>query len=321
MIIKDIVQLSSDSNSSHIIIKYVNVIKYPKNCEMFDSVFNNFIPLCKDKHGCCVIQKCIEAGINEQKEKLFSLSNQYCSQLISDQFGNYVIQYVVGLNNEIINKNIVKVIIDDLIKLCKEKYASNVIEKFLFIKSLESQEVIQCIINQEKNLHELIIDQYGNYIIQRILSIVSPEIRLNLITFIVSWYEEIKNLSFGNRLITKLNERYPEFTSMIQKIHGINQNNINVNNKFKNNNPIGNINFFQTNNYMISNNKFIDTNNIYQHNLYNSFYKFNYPKINNQENFGENNSSINFNYQQIQYQYMMMNYIYNLNNKYDSNKN
>ena len=321
MIIKSIVQLSSDSNSCHIIIKYVNVIKYPKNCEMFNSVFNNFIPLCKDKHGCCVIQKCIEAGINEQKEKLYTLSNKYCNQLISDQFGNYVIQYVVGLNNEIINKNIVKVIMDDLIKLCKEKYASNVIEKFLFVKSFESKEVIQSIINHENNLHELIIDQYGNYIIQRILSIVSPEIRLNLITSIISWYEEIKNLSFGNRLITKLNERYPEFTSMIKNIYGINQNN-NFNNKFKTSTPIGNVNFIQMNNYMVSNNNSIDTNNNHQKNLYNiNLYKFNNPRINNHENFGENNSSLNYNFQQIQYQYMMMNYLYNLNNKYYSNKN
>ena len=318
MIIKNIVQLSSDSNSSHIIIKYVNVIKYPKNCEMFDSVFNNFIPLCKDKHGCCVIQKCIEAGINEQKEKLFSLSNKYCSQLISDQFGNYVIQYVVGLNNENINKNIVKVIMNDLIKLCKEKYASNVIEKFLFFKSLESKEVIKSIINEEKNLHELIIDQYGNYIIQRILSIVSPEIRLNLMSFIASWYDEIKNLSFGNRLITKLNERYTEFTSLIQNIYGINKNNINVNNKFKNNNSIGNKNLIQMNHY----NNYIGINNNFYNNLYKSnIYKNNNPRINNQEKFGDNNSSFNYNFQQFQYQYLMMNYLYNLNNTYNSNKN
>ena len=329
LIISNIVSLSSDSNSSHIIIKYVNVVKYPKNLEMFESVYNNFIPLCKDKHGCCVIQKCIEAGITEQKEKLFNLCNQYCSLLISDQFGNYVIQYVVGLNTEIINKNIVKVIMDDLIKLCKEKYASNVIEKFLSIKSSESKEVIKNIINQEKNLHELIIDQYGNYIVQRILSIVTPDVRLNLINFIISWYEEIKSLSFGNRLITKLNERYPEFTSMINNVYGqnISPNNNNSNgNKFKNcnnsNNKIGNVNFIQMNNYMISNNNnnFIGVNNNYPNQFFNNnLYRYNPNGINN--NYGENNSPLNFNqFQPIQYQMMMMNYMNNVNNQFYSNK-
>ena len=142
LIIANIIQLSSDSNSSHIIIKYVNVIKYPYNIPLFDSVCVNFLPLCKDKHGCCVIQKCIEAGNESQKEKLFSLSNSHCEELISDQFGNYVIQYVVLLNTDIINKYVVNVIMNNLLILCKEKYASNVIEKFLYNKSSYSKIVI-----------------------------------------------------------------------------------------------------------------------------------------------------------------------------------
>ena len=328
LIISNIVSLSSDSNSSHIIIKYVNVIKHPKNVEMFESVYNNFIPLCKDKHGCCVIQKCIEAGIKEQKEILFNLSNQYCRQLISDQFGNYVIQYVVGLHNNIINKNIVIVIMEDLIHLCKEKYASNVIEKFIFIKSSESKEVIQSIINHENNLHQLIINQYGNYIVQRILSIVTPDVRMNLLRFIVSWYEEIKNLSFGNRLITKLNERYPEFNSMINNIYGQNysSNHNNNCNKFKNNNNIGNVNIIQMNNFLISNNNnknYIGINNNCQNQFFNNnnLNRYNYG-LNNIGNYGENNSPLNFNqFQQMQYQMMMMNYMNNVNNHFYSNKN
>ena len=328
LIISNIVSLSSDSNSSHIIIKYVNVVKYPKNLEMFESVYNNFIPLCKDKHGCCVIQKCIEAGITEQKEKLFNLCNQYCSLLISDQFGNYVIQYVVGLNNNIINKNIVIVIMEDLIHLCKEKYASNVIEKFIFIKSSESKEVIQSIINHENNLHQLIIDQYGNYIVQRILSIVTPNVRLDLLRLIVSWYEEIKNLSFGNRLITKLNERYPEFNSMINNIYGQNysSNHNNNCNKFKNNNNIGNVNIIQMNNFLISNNNnknYIGINNNCQNQFFNNnnLNRYNYG-LNNIGNYGENNSPLTFNqFQQMQYQMMMMNYMNNVNNHFYSNKN
>ena len=328
LIISNIVSLSSDSNSSHIIIKYVNVIKHPKNVEMFESVYNNFIPLCKDKHGCCVIQKCIEAGIKEQKEKLFNLSNQYCRQLISDQFGNYVIQYVVGLNNNIINKNIVIVIMEDLIHLCKEKYASNVIEKFIFIKSSESKEVIQSIINHENNLHQLIIDQYGNYIVQRILSIVTPNVRLDLLRLIVSWYEEIKNLSFGNRLITKLNERYPEFNSMINNIYGQNysSNHNNNCNKFKNNNNIGNVNIIQMNNFLISNNNnngYIGINNNCQNQFFNNniLNRYNYG-LNNRGNYEENNFPLNFNqFQQMQYQMMMMNYMNNVNNHFYSNKN
>ena len=109
-ITNNILELSSNNNSSHIIIKYVNEIRYPKNVKLFEEVYKNFIPLCKDKHGCCVIQKCIDLGSQEQKNKLLELSNLNCENLISDQFGNYVIQFVLGLNLPIINSKVYEIL-------------------------------------------------------------------------------------------------------------------------------------------------------------------------------------------------------------------
>ena len=43
-IVKDVVLLSSDSNSSHIVIKFVLQIKYPLNKEVYESVNVNFMP-------------------------------------------------------------------------------------------------------------------------------------------------------------------------------------------------------------------------------------------------------------------------------------
>ena len=257
-ITKNIVELSSNNNSSHIIIKYVNEIRYPRNIQLFNEVYKNFIPLCKDKHGCCVIQKCIDLGSPEQKNKLLELSNLNCSGLISDQFGNYVIQFVVGLNTKIVNQKVYQVLKNNLCLLCKEKYASNVIEKFLANKSEESQEIINILLKDEKMLHELIIDQFGNYIIQRILVLVEGENRSLLITYIVQWYPEIKALPFGPRLISKLHERYQEFTLLVTQNYGwdttqeiasylhlngpkFNNNNINKNN-YNNNININNFN-------------------------------------------------------------------------------
>jgi hypothetical protein len=273
------VVLSSNNNSSHIIIKYVNEIRYPKNIQLFNEVYRNYIPLCKDKHGCCVIQKCIDFGNQEQKNKLLELSNANCESLISDQFGNYVIQFVVSLNIKIVNQKVFQVLKNNLCSLCKEKYASNVIEKFLANKSEESFEIINTLLKDEKILHELIIDQFGNYIIQRILMLVEGESRSLLIHYIVQWYPEIKSLPFGPRLISKLHERYQEFTLLITQNYGwdttqetvsylhlnpskfnnnnniFNKNNLNNNNK----NISGPINIFE-NNYM-NNNGFIRTNN------------------------------------------------------------
>ena len=221
-ITSNIVALCSNSNSSHIIIKYVNEIKSPKNEQLFSEVYKNFIPLCKNKHGCCVIQKCLESGDDNQKNKLLELSNINCENLINDQFGNYVIQFILNLNIKLINSKVFQILSKDnnLISLCKEKYASNVIEKFLINKCQESIDIINTLLKNEKYLHELIKDPFGNYIIQRILILIEGEDRSNLIHHIVNWYPEIKTLSFGPRLISKLHERFQEFTVLVTQKYG-----------------------------------------------------------------------------------------------------
>jgi hypothetical protein len=69
-----------------------------------------------------------------------------------------------------------------------------------------------------------------------------------------------------------------------------------------------------------NNNNFIGVNNNYPNQFFkNNLYMYNPNGINN--NYGENNSLLNFNqFQPIQYQMMMMNYMNNINNPFYSNK-
>ncbi len=264
IIINNIHYIFKDNNSCHIIIKFVNVIPYPANDNMYNEIYKYFIMLCKDKHGCCVIQKCFENGINQQKLNLFSLSNKYCEELINDQFGNYVIQYVVGCNVDIVNKTLLNLIMNNLLSLCTEKYASNVLEKFIYFNSPESRIFLNKIISDNNILFQIITNQYGNYIIQRIINIIDRETRIKVLKTILYWVDDIKKLSFGPRLLSKLCERYKEFNILINNIYGkeiniyteinknYNYNNIMNNNPSMTNSNFENLNIFLMNNYLIS---------------------------------------------------------------------
>jgi hypothetical protein len=59
-----------DQNASHIIIKYVNMLQYPKNNFIIQFLLENSFDLATKKHSCCVLQKCIEYS-NEQQKKDF----------------------------------------------------------------------------------------------------------------------------------------------------------------------------------------------------------------------------------------------------------
>ena len=215
-----------------------------------------------------------------------------------------VIQFVIGLNIKIINSQVLEILKKDLIHLCKEKYASNVIEKFLVNKSQESMEIINILLKNENYLHELIIDPFGNYIIQRILSLIEGENRYNLIQYIVKNYQEIRSLSFGPRLISKLHERFKDFTLLVQQnygwettkeflslIHNNNQSNIKNNLMMNNNNGINGM-------YYMNNMNMINTLN----NLNNRIPNYN----NNFMNFQNRNNVGNINFIQMN-NYMMTN--------------
>ena len=51
--------------------------------------------------------------------------------------------------------------------------------------------------------------------------IVVGEERLKIVKLVVEWFEEIKALSFGERLIAKLSERYQEFNVLVRQKYGI----------------------------------------------------------------------------------------------------
>ncbi len=52
---------------------------------------------------------------------------------MTDQFGNYVIQFVISLKDQILINRIINSFKNNIEYLSKQKFASNVIEKVLFI--------------------------------------------------------------------------------------------------------------------------------------------------------------------------------------------
>lgn len=152
-----------DPNANHILLKFVTVIPFPQNQFIYDAICNNIVTVSSQKHSCCALQKCIDAGNKLQKEKIFKVVAENTYILITDPFGNYVLQYIITHGNIEINYRISLVFVTNIFYLSKQKFSSNVIEKcfdycdektkFSIVKSL-------CETNQ---IPELLLDMYGNY--------------------------------------------------------------------------------------------------------------------------------------------------------------
>jgi hypothetical protein len=65
-----LMKICKDVNANHIVHKYISIIKSPYNNFVYEMMLNNIDEIAKDKHGCCVVQKCLECADPIQKVKL-----------------------------------------------------------------------------------------------------------------------------------------------------------------------------------------------------------------------------------------------------------
>lgn len=58
---------------------------------------NQVLTLSTHPYGCRVIQRILEHCTSEQTSPILDEMHQHVEQLIQDQYGNYVIQHVLGM--------------------------------------------------------------------------------------------------------------------------------------------------------------------------------------------------------------------------------
>ena len=159
-----------DINGSHILLKLLDLKNKYVNKVIFDEIKENILSIAMHKHGCCVLQKCIEKINNEDKNKMIECLINNCEILISDQCGNYIIQYIISLKNEKINERIVLVLIKKLEEYSKQKFSSNVVEKILECCSNKiCQKIIDVLKSNENIILSILFDKFGNYVLQKAL--------------------------------------------------------------------------------------------------------------------------------------------------------
>ncbi|CAH6719364.1 hypothetical protein CLIB1444_02S06810 [[Candida] jaroonii] len=188
-----IIELIKDLNGNHVIQKILNKFK-PLQCQfIYDSILNNLYVIATHKHGCCVLQKCLNHVTKFQLNQFVNeiLADHNFNKLINDQFGNYVLQYLISINSYKIHMSFFnKLIKFNLVNYCNLKFSSNVIEKFLkncynnesssvdsiHFVNLKFDLIGKILINNQL-LNKLINDPYGNYVIQTLIDhLVNPQV-------------------------------------------------------------------------------------------------------------------------------------------------
>ena len=205
-----IVPLLKDLNGTHIVQKFAN--DYPKYSPDIDNIIiENCSELASNRHGCCVIQHYFKQYKGDLLEKLINKIINDTLILIPNQFGNYVMQSILAMNNVKYGNAITSKIAGNISYYAKHKYSSNVVEKcFDHCDDKHKNELISNL-NKPDVIKDLLLDEHGNYIIQKALMCCDAETQKTILEIIIPLIDQLKGLAFGERIINRLYKSYPKY--------------------------------------------------------------------------------------------------------------
>lgn len=202
-----VVDLIQDLNGNHVIQKCLNHLKSVEAQFIFDAVGENCITVGTHRHGCCVLQRCIDHAVGFQKVDLIRKITAHSFHLVQDPFGNYVVQYILDLNDAAFTTPMCQGFQGKICELSKQKFSSNVIEKCIrcaepHVKGMMIEELLDV-----EQLEQLMRDSYGNYVIQTALEFAPAELCVHLIEAMRPILPSIRQTPYGRRIMSKVGER------------------------------------------------------------------------------------------------------------------
>ncbi|XP_076939323.1 pumilio homolog 12-like [Bidens hawaiensis] len=166
-------QLATDPNGHHVLQYCLLHYDSDFNQPIVDQIAENCFKVATDRSGCCVLQACVEHSCGDVRNRLLAAVMANAIPIAEDPFGNYVLQHLVGLQSRELTKVLVNQLEGNFAYLSQNKYASNVVEKCLIESEPDiSTKIILELVNSP-NASSLLVDPYGNFVIQSALKVSS----------------------------------------------------------------------------------------------------------------------------------------------------
>ncbi|KAF9005672.1 armadillo-type protein [Cyathus striatus] len=127
-----------DSNGNHVVQKLVERV----SAERLGFIYafrGNVYDLATHPYGCRVLQRCLEHLPEEQTQSLMEEVLANAHKLMTDQFGNYVMQFILEHGKAKDKALVISKLRGQLLYMSRHKFASNVCEKALLFSDSESR--------------------------------------------------------------------------------------------------------------------------------------------------------------------------------------
>ncbi|PGH18866.1 hypothetical protein AJ79_00279 [Helicocarpus griseus UAMH5409] len=199
-----VVELVQDLNGNHVIQKCLNRLSATDAQFIYDAVGTSCVPVGTHRHGCCVLQRCIDHASGDQRARLIEQITNNAFTLVQDPFGNYVVQYILDLNEPHFIEPICRSFHGNIPALSKQKFSSNVIEKCIRTADPQSRAALVEEMLVPSELEKMLRDSFANYVVQTAMDFADPDTRARLIEAIRPILPAIRQTPHGRRIAGKI---------------------------------------------------------------------------------------------------------------------
>ncbi|XP_062225230.1 pumilio homolog 2-like [Phragmites australis] len=196
----------ADQNGNHVIQKCIECVPEDRIPFVIEPILSQIFVLCTHQYGCRVIQRVLEHCHDPATQSaIMDEIVQHTFRLTDDKFGNYVVQHVLQHGKPEERTSIIHKFSGHVVILSKQKFASNVIEKCLTFGTPEERDgLIGEIISSGQTFQELMKDQFGNYVVQRVLQTCDDEHLEMMLSSIKLHLNELKNYTYGKHIVARV---------------------------------------------------------------------------------------------------------------------
>lgn len=216
-ICESFVELAIDTNGNHVVQECLSSLLNEQRANVYEVIMGNYIEIATEKHGCCVIQRALDYGSEIQTKILLNETLSHLNILINHQYGNYVVKnhcklastyhkeqfpfILKNLHNELSPQQIRKALQTEILFKCSRKCNSLHLIQCLKLDNLEFRNSVADKLLANNKYIELITHEFGNYVVQRSIRVVSKERRNALLS--VSLSPLTQNISKNSNFIKK----------------------------------------------------------------------------------------------------------------------
>ena len=239
--------MAYDKNAIYVLQKIVLLFPDIHRIYLNEIILNNFIDLCLDSNGICLIKNFIKTNtLQNNKQRIIEEIVQNFNVLAESPFGNYGIQYLMENWNKNDLNDIKNKIMENIYKLSMQQYSSNVVEKAIEIFEEDVKERMIKKICFESNFVVILKNKFGRFVIHKAIEYMRDDLKKKFELFLIN---NINNNIFSNKDKSKVKKFLMKIKNTILQ----NDCKFALDNEFVRNNK-GNICNFNKKNNIINNN-------------------------------------------------------------------